>query len=73
MTNVIRQGSKTLPTLDEQNPVAKSNNRSIAHTDSTVDKKLIVNIDALNPYMNKFVYISHHVFSYHHLILKNGC
>lgn len=59
-TNVIRQGSKALPTLDDRGNTKKANgdNRAAAAKGgSVIDKERIVNIDTLNPYMNKFVSI----------------
>jgi hypothetical protein len=56
-TNVIRQGSKALPTLDDRSNGKKpnGNNRFDSKTANGIDKERIVNIDTLNPYMNKFV------------------
>jgi hypothetical protein len=67
-TNVIRQGSKALPTLDDRNGNKKGNtdNRFGGKPSNNIDKDRIVNIDSLNPYMNKFVEI-HHKF----MILTN--
>ncbi|CAF1246914.1 unnamed protein product [Rotaria sordida] len=56
-TNVIRNGSKTLPTLDDRNNTKNfngDNNRLTAKASNTIDKERIVNIDTLNPYMNKW-------------------
>ena len=56
---MIRQGAKALPTLDDRNNPKKANgdNGRFAAKGggSGIDKERIVNIDALNPYMNKFV------------------
>jgi hypothetical protein len=54
-TNVIRQGSKALPTLDERKKPTGDNRFSSKGTNS-IDKERIINIDTLNPYMNKFVF-----------------
>ncbi len=53
-TNVIRQGSKALPKLDEQKKPNADNRASLKGTNA-IDKERIINIDTLNPYMNKFV------------------
>jgi len=53
-TNVIRQGSKALPTLDDQKKTNGDNRQSSKGT-NVIDKERIINIDTLNPYMNKFV------------------
>ncbi|CAF1214168.1 unnamed protein product [Adineta steineri] len=55
-TNVIRQGSKALPTLDNQKK-PNGDNRFAAKGgggNNTIDKERIINIDTLNPYMNKW-------------------
>jgi hypothetical protein len=59
-TNVIRQGSKALPTLDNQTKPNNAN-RFDAKGTTGIDKERIINIDTLNPYMNKFVffYLNH--------------
>ena len=44
VTNVIRQGSKALPTSTDSK-----------NAKGTIDKERIVDINSLNPYMNKFV------------------
>ena len=60
-TNVIRQGSKALPTLEDRNNQYNGNkktngdNRSNSKPTGNIDKERIINIDTLNPYMNKFV------------------
>jgi ribosomal protein L16 Arg81 hydroxylase len=58
-TNVIRQGSKALPTFDDRSNANKStsdNNRFGSKGGSGIDKEQIVNIDTLNPYMNKLIF-----------------
>ena len=58
---MIRQGAKALPTLDDRNAAKKpngDNGRFAAKGGGGgggIDKERIVNIDTLNPYMNKFV------------------
>ena len=59
-TNVIRQGAKALPTLDDRNGSTKKtanenkmNSKGGGAAGNAIDKERIVNIDALNPYMNK--------------------
>lgn len=54
-TNVIRQGAKALPTLDDRKKNTSENNRFPSKGGNTIDKERIINIDTLNPYMNKFV------------------
>ncbi|UJR08912.1 hypothetical protein I4U23_013166 [Adineta vaga] len=58
-TNVIRQGSKALPTLDDRNNAQKptgDNNRAAApKANNAIDKERIINITTINPYMNKWV------------------
>jgi hypothetical protein len=54
-TNVIRQGSKVLPTLDDPKK-SNSDNRLNSKGNSVIDKERMIDIDTLNPYMNKFVY-----------------
>lgn len=53
-TNVIRQGSKVLPTLDDPKK-SNSDNRLNSKENSVIDKERMIDIDTLNPYMNKFV------------------
>ena len=57
-TNVIRQGAKTLPTVDElkkkAQPIANENNKYASKGGNAIDKERIINIDTLNPYMNKW-------------------
>jgi len=53
-TNVIRQGSKVLPTLDDPKK-SNSDNRLNSKGNSVIDKERMIDIDTLNPYMNKFV------------------
>ncbi|CAF0967358.1 unnamed protein product [Adineta ricciae] len=56
-TNVIRQGSKALPTLDDRNTPKKTTSESTRATskgNNAIDKERITNIDTLNPYMNKW-------------------
>ncbi|CAF1322117.1 unnamed protein product [Adineta steineri] len=56
-TNVIRQGSKAIPTLDDRNNTKNSNNdnnRFASKSSNALDKERIVEIDTLNPYMNKW-------------------
>jgi replication factor A1 len=53
-TNVIRQGSKALPTLDDRKK-PNGDNRFPPKGGNALDKERIINIDTLNPYMNKFV------------------
>ncbi|CAF3183622.1 unnamed protein product [Rotaria sp. Silwood2] len=56
-TNVIRQDSKALPTLDDRNNTKHfngDNNRASSKGGNSIDKERIVNIDTLNPYMNKW-------------------
>ena len=60
-TNVIRQGAKALPTLDDRNgSTKKTANENKMNSKggggaagNAIDKERIVNIDTLNPYMNK--------------------
>ncbi|UJR37326.1 hypothetical protein I4U23_030034 [Adineta vaga] len=52
-TNVIRQGSKALPTLDDHKK-PNGDNRFGAKGTAALDKERIINIDTLNPYMNKW-------------------
>ncbi|CAF4765905.1 unnamed protein product [Rotaria sp. Silwood1] len=52
-TNVIRQGSKALPTLDDRKK-PNSDNRLGSKGTNGIDKERIINIDTLNPYMNKW-------------------
>jgi len=54
-TNVIRQGAKTLPTLDDRKKGNGDNNRFASKGGNAIDKERIINIDTLNPYMNKLV------------------
>lgn len=54
-TNVIRQGAKALPTLDDRKKNSNENNRFPSKGGNAIDKERIINIDTLNPYMNKFV------------------
>lgn len=55
-TNVIRQGAKVLPTLDDRKKAnGDNNNRFSAKSGNAIDKERIINIDTLNPYMNKWV------------------
>ncbi|CAF3669774.1 unnamed protein product [Rotaria sp. Silwood1] len=56
-TNVIRQGSKVLPTLDDRNDAKNfngDNNRASLKGGNAIDKERIITIDTLNPYMNKW-------------------
>ncbi len=53
-TNVIRQGSKALPTLDNQKKPTNDNRFGSKGTNG-IDKERLINIDTLNPYMNKLV------------------
>lgn len=59
-TNVIRQGAKALPTLDDRsnqyNSNKKTNNESRSNSKPSfgIEKDRVVTIDALNPYMNKW-------------------
>jgi len=53
-TNVIRQGSKALPKLDEQKKPNTDNNRASLKATNGIDKERIINISTLNPYMNRF-------------------
>ena len=49
-TNVIRQGSKALPTLDDRNTAKKTNgdnNRFASKGGNAIDKERIINIDTL--------------------------
>ncbi len=55
-TNVIRQGSKALPTLDERKK-PNGDNRAGSKGATVIDKERIINIDTLNPYMNKLVFV----------------
>lgn len=52
-TNVIRQGAKALPTLDDRKKGNGDSNRAPAKGGNAIDKERIINIDTLNPYMNK--------------------
>ncbi|CAF0927115.1 unnamed protein product [Adineta ricciae] len=52
-TNVIRQGSKALPTLDDRKK-PNGDNRFGGKGGNSIDKERIINIDTLNPYMNKW-------------------
>lgn len=61
-TNVIRQGAKALPTLDDRNSSTKKTTNDNKMNSkggggggggNAIDKERIVNIDTLNPYMNK--------------------
>ena len=52
-TNVIRQGAKALPTLDDRKKPNGDNNRFSSKGGNAIDKERIINIDTLNPYMNK--------------------
>ncbi|CAF2246060.1 unnamed protein product [Rotaria magnacalcarata] len=52
-TNVIRQGAKALPTLDDRKK-PNGDNRAAAKGANVIDKERIINIDTLNPYMNKW-------------------
>ncbi len=56
-TNVIRQGAKALPTLDDKKKPNGDNNRFASKGGggggNAIDKERIINIDTLNPYMNK--------------------
>jgi hypothetical protein len=55
-TNVIRQGAKALPTLDDRKKTnGDDNNRFASKGGNGIDKERIINIDTLNPYMNKLV------------------
>jgi len=55
-TNVIRQGAKALPTLDDRKKNdADDKNRFASKGGNAIDKERIINIDTLNPYMNKLV------------------
>lgn len=53
-TNVIQQGSKTLDNQQKPN----IDNRLNSKGNNLIDKERMINIDTLNPYMNKFVYRS---------------
>jgi len=60
-TNVIRQGAKALPTLDDRSGSTKKpindnkmNSKGGGAGGNAIDKERIVNIDTLNPYMNKW-------------------
>lgn len=55
-TNVIRQGSKALPTLDDRKK-PNGDNRLANKGSNAIDKERIINIDTLNPYMNKSVFV----------------
>ncbi len=52
---MIRQGSKALPTLDERKK-PNNDNRSSLKGPTMIDKERIINVDTLNPYMNRFVF-----------------
>ena len=57
-TNVIRQGAKALPTLDDKKKTNGDNNKFASKGGgggggNAIDKERIINIDTLNPYMNK--------------------
>src|SRR5690349_14328431 len=52
-TNVIRQGAKALPSLDDRKKTNGDNNRFASKGGNAIDKERIINIDTLNPYMNK--------------------
>ncbi len=54
VTNVIQQGSKTLDNQQKPN----IDNRLNSKGNNLIDKERMINIDTLNPYMNKFVYRS---------------
>jgi hypothetical protein len=53
-TNVIQQGSKTLDNQQKPNTANRLNSKG----NNLIDKERMINIDTLNPYMNKFVYRS---------------
>ncbi|CAM4870960.1 unnamed protein product [Rotaria socialis] len=54
VTNVIRQGAKALPTLDDRKKPNGGNRAAAAKGTNVIDKERVINIDTLNPYMNKW-------------------
>jgi len=55
-TNVIQQGAKALPTLDGRKKPNGDDNKPLASkSGNAIDKERIINIDTLNPNMNKLV------------------
>ncbi len=55
-TNVIRQDAKALPTLDDRKKSNCDDNKPFASkSDNAIDKEPIININTLNPCMNKLV------------------